>query len=185
VSVIEIEGLGKDFRVGFWKRRVVHALSGLNLRIEKGEVFGFLGPNGAGKTTTLKILLHLLRPTAGTACVLGEPAHSVEVRRRVGYLPENPYFYDYLSAEELLEYVGRLFGMRQPALRRKTIALLDKVGLGQSRKVQLRKFSKGMVQRIGIAQALINDPELVFLDEPMCGLDPLGRREVREVIGQL
>jgi ABC-2 type transport system ATP-binding protein len=185
MAVIEIDTLTKDFRVGFWRKRPVRALADLSLQVERGEIFGFLGPNGAGKTTTLKILMALLRPTSGEARILGEPVHSVEMRRRIGYLPENPYFYDYLTAEELLTYAGSLFGIRQPALGRKVADLLEKVGLADSRRLQLRKFSKGMVQRIGVAQAVINDPEVVFLDEPMSGLDPLGRREVRQVIAGL
>jgi ABC-2 type transport system ATP-binding protein len=185
MRVIEIEGLTKDFQVGFWKKRQVRALDSLTLHIEEGEVFGFLGPNGAGKTTTLKLLMNLLHPTTGSARILGEPVDSVEMRRQIGYLPENPYFYDYLTARELLTYVGRLFGLREPALRTKVDQLLRDVGLSDAAGVQLRKFSKGMVQRIGIAQAIINDPRVVFLDEPMSGLDPLGRREVRQVIGSL
>jgi ABC-2 type transport system ATP-binding protein len=185
MAIIEIEKLTKDFQVGFWKKHPVRALDHLNLCVEKGEVFGFLGPNGAGKTTTLKLLMDLIRPTEGSARVLGEPVTSVSMRRRIGYLPENPYFYDYLTAEELLLYVGRLFGLRQPALGGKVRALLEKVGLQNAGKLQLRKFSKGMIQRIGLAQAMINDPEVVFLDEPMSGLDPLGRREVRQAIMSL
>jgi ABC-2 type transport system ATP-binding protein len=185
MSVIAIEQLTKDFKVGFWKKRPVRALDMLNLTVEKGEVFGFLGPNGAGKTTTLKILMNLLRPTAGSALILGERTDSVPMRRRIGYLPENPYFYDYLTAEELLNYAGRLFGLAGPELGKRVNTLLESVGLQQFRKLQLRKFSKGMIQRIGIAQAIINDPEVVFLDEPMSGLDPLGRREVRQVIAGL
>ena len=185
MAIIEIENLTKDFQVGFWKKHPVRALDHLNLYVEKGEVFGFLGPNGAGKTTTLKLLMDLIRPTEGSARVLGEPVTSVSMRRRIGYLPENPYFYDYLTAEELLLYVGRLFGLRQPALGGKVRALLEKVGLQNAGRLQLRKFSKGMIQRIGLAQALINDPEVVFLDEPMSGLDPLGRREVRQAIMSL
>ncbi len=183
--VIEIENLTKEFLVGFWRKHPVRALDNLTLRVGEGEVFGFLGPNGAGKTTTLKLLMGLLIPTSGCARILDEPVGSVSMRRRIGYLPENPYFYDYLTAEELLTYVGSLFGIRQPALRKKVDDLLERVGLSGSRNMQLRKFSKGMVQRIGIAQAIINDPAVVFLDEPMSGLDPLGRREVREVIGSL
>jgi ABC-2 type transport system ATP-binding protein len=182
MAIIEIDGLTKDFKVGFWKKRPVRALDHLNLSVAKGEVFGFLGPNGAGKTTTLKILMNLIRPTEGSARVIGEPVSSVSLRRRIGFLPENPYFYDYLTAEELLLYVGKLFGVRQPALGSKVSALLENVGLQDARKLQLRKFSKGMVQRIGLAQAMINDPEVIFLDEPMSGLDPLGRRDVRQTI---
>ena len=182
MAVIEIQELTKDFKVGFWKNHKVRALDRLSLSVEEGEVFGFLGPNGAGKTTTLKILMYLIRPTSGTARILGEPAGSVSLRRHIGFLPENPYFYDYLTAEELLTYVGKLFGIRRPALDRKVDSLLQKVGLESSRRLQLRKFSKGMIQRIGLAQAMINDPEVIFLDEPMSGLDPLGRREVRQAI---
>jgi len=185
MAVIEISNLTKDFRTGFWRKRPVRALSELSLEVGRGEVFGFLGPNGAGKTTTLKILMNLLRPTSGSARILGEPVDSVSMRGKIGYLPENPYFYDYLTPEELLTYLGRLFGMRQPELGRKVRGLLERVGLADARKLHLRKFSKGMVQRIGIAQAILNDPEVCFLDEPMSGLDPLGRREVREVIGSL
>jgi len=185
MAVIEIENLTKDFQVGFWKKRPVRAIDNLSLQVQRGEIFGFLGPNGAGKTTTLKILMNLLRPTSGGARILGEPAHSVPMRQRIGYLPENPYFYDYLTAEELLIYAGTLFGIKQPELDKKVSTLLERVGLSDSRKLQLRKFSKGMVQRIGVAQAIINDPEVVFLDEPMSGLDPLGRREVRQVIASL
>jgi len=185
MAVIEIKGLTKDFETGFWRKRPVRALESLCLQVEKGEVFGFLGPNGAGKTTTLKLLMNLLRPTAGSATILGEPIGSVTMRRRIGYLPENPYFYDYLTAEEFLLYVGRLFGLSWVESKRKVDLLLDSVGLAASRHLQLRKFSKGMLQRIGIAQAVLNDPEVVFLDEPMSGLDPLGRREVRLVISSL
>ncbi len=185
VPAIEIEDLTKDFLLGFWKKHPVRALHNLSLAVETGEVFGFLGPNGAGKTTTIKILMNLLRPTSGRARILGEPPDAVTMRRRIGYLPENPYFYDYLTAEELLNYVGRLFGIAQPALQRKVRDLLRKVGLGDSGRTQLRRFSKGMIQRMGIAQAMINDPEVMFLDEPMSGLDPLGRREVRQVIASL
>jgi ABC-2 type transport system ATP-binding protein len=185
MPVIEIENLTKDFQVGFWKKRPVRALDSLCLQVQKGEVFGFLGPNGAGKSTTLKILMHLLHATSGKAAILGKPTDSVPMHQFIGYLPENPYFYDYLTPEELLTYIGRLFGFRPPGLTRKVDELLKLVGLAGSRKLQLRKFSKGMVQRIGIAQAIINDPEVVFLDEPMSGLDPLGRMEVRQIITSL
>jgi ABC-2 type transport system ATP-binding protein len=185
MPVVEIENLTKDFAVGFWKKRSVRVLDNLCLEVNRGEIFGFLGPNGAGKSTTLKILMNLLNPTSGSARILGEPASSVSMHRIIGYLPENPYFYDYLTPVELLTYMGRLFGLRQPALSQKVNVLLENVGLIQARKQQLRKFSKGMVQRIGIAQAIINDPEIVFLDEPMSGLDPLGRMEVRRIITSL
>lgn len=185
MAVIEIENLTKDFYLGFWRKRPFRALDGISLAVEAGEVFGFLGPNGAGKTTTLKILMNLIRPTSGTARILGQSVDSVAMRRRIGYLPENPYFYDYLTANELLIYVGNLFGIRQPELHSKVDSLLQTVSLESARHTALGKFSKGMVQRIGIAQALINDPEVVFLDEPMSGLDPLGRREVREVVHTL
>jgi ABC-2 type transport system ATP-binding protein len=185
MPVVEIENLTKDFSVGFWKKHPVRALDNLSLEVQKGEIFGFLGPNGAGKSTTIKILMHLLHPTSGSARIMGEPVDSVTLHRAIGYLPENPYFYDYLSPVELLTYMGRLCGLSQPALAKKVDALLESVGLADVRKLQLRKFSKGMVQRVGIAQALINDPEVVFLDEPMSGLDPLGRLEVRRIIAHL
>jgi ABC-2 type transport system ATP-binding protein len=185
MPVVEIENLTKDFLVGFWKKRPVRALDNLNLEVHEGEIFGFLGPNGAGKSTTLKILMNLLHSTSGEARILGRSVDSVSMHQKIGYLPENPYFYDYLTPEELLTYVGRLFGFRQPELSGKVDSLLENVGLAEARSVQLRKFSKGMVQRIGIAQAIINDPEVVFLDEPMSGLDPLGRMEVRRIITTL
>ena len=182
---IRTEGLTKDYPVGFWRRRPYRALDHLTLDIAAGQVFGFLGPNGAGKTTTLKLLLQLIFPTAGRAEILGRLAGDVAVRRRIGYLPENPYFYDHLTAEELLDYFARLFALPAADRRRRIAALLDEVGLGAERRMQLRKFSKGMLQRVGIAQALINEPELVFLDEPMSGLDPIGRRDVRALILRL
>jgi ABC-2 type transport system ATP-binding protein len=182
---IRIEALTKDYAVGFWRRRPYRALDALTLDIDSGEVFGFLGPNGAGKTTTLKLLMQLIFPTAGHAEILGRPAGDVAVRRRIGFLPENPSFYDYLTAEELLSYFARLFGYAGGERSRRVSSLLDRVGIGAERRLQLRKFSKGMIQRVGIAQALLNDPEVVFLDEPMSGLDPLGRRDVRSLILEL
>ena len=176
---IRAEGLTKDFSIGFWRPRPYRALDSLDLEIARGETFGFLGPNGAGKTTTLKLLMQLIYPTSGRAEILGRPVGDVDVKRRIGYLPESPYFYDHLTAEELLTYFASLFGYRGPERRRRVSALLDEVGIAGERRLQLRKFSKGMLQRVGIAQALINDPEVVFLDEPMSGLDPLGRRDVR------
>jgi ABC-2 type transport system ATP-binding protein len=148
-------------------------------------VFGFLGPNGAGKTTTLKLLMQLIYPTAGRAEILGRPVGDVATRARIGFLPENPYFYDYLTAEELLTYFAQLFGLPAAERKRRVDTLLDRVQIGRERRFQLRKFSKGMIQRVGIAQALLNDPEVVFLDEPMSGLDPLGRRDVRSLILEL
>lgn len=182
---IATEELTKDFAVGFWRRRPYCALAKLTLSVEQGEVFGFLGPNGAGKTTTLKLLLQLVFPTSGRAEILGKPAGDVDVKRRIGYLPESPYFYDYLTAEELLMYFAALTGYHGIERTRRVASLLDEVGIGAERRLQLRKFSKGMLQRVGIAQAILNDPEVVFLDEPMSGLDPLGRREVRNLILRL
>jgi len=177
--------LTKDFAVGFWRKRPYRALDRLTLDVEAGEVFGFLGPNGAGKTTTLKLLMQLVYPTSGTADLLGKPVGDLSVKRRIGFLPENPYFYDHLTAEELLAYFAALFGYRGAERRRRAGQLLDEVGVGAERRLQLRKFSKGMLQRVGIAQALVNDPELVIFDEPMSGLDPLGRRDVRTLILKL
>jgi ABC-2 type transport system ATP-binding protein len=184
-AAIRVEELTKDYAVGFWRKRPYRALDRLSLQIEQGEVFGFLGPNGAGKTTTLKLLMQLIFPTSGHAEILGKPVGDVETRRRIGYLPENPYFYDYLTAEELLTYFARLFGYQPPERNTRVAALLDRAGIGAERRLQLRKFSKGMIQRVGIAQALLNDPEVIFLDEPMSGLDPLGRRDVRSLILEL
>src|SRR4051795_6099086 len=177
--------LTKDYAVGFWRKRPYRALDRLTLEVEAGEVFGFLGPNGAGKTTTLKLLMQLVFPTSGRAELFGRPLGDFAVKRRIGYLPENPYFYDYLTAEELLQYFAALFGYRRAECRARATRLLDDVGIAGERRLQLRKFSKGMLQRVGIAQALINDPDLVIFDEPMSGLDPLGRREVRALILRL
>jgi ABC-2 type transport system ATP-binding protein len=182
MSAIEISGLTKDYAVGFWRKRPWRALDGLSLTVERGEVFGFLGPNGAGKTTTLKILNRLIFPTVGSARILGAPVEHVETFRNVGYLPENPYFYDYLTAEEMLDYFGRFFPMAPEERRRRTDEVLERVGLTEFRRVALRKYSKGMLQRAGIAQAMLHDPEVVLLDEPMSGLDPVGRRDVRNLI---
>ena len=184
--IIEIENLSKDYEVGFWKKKKVRALDGLNLQVESGQIFGFLGGNGAGKTTTIKILMSLMFPTTGTARILGRDISDVKMHSRIGYCPENPYFYDYLKARELMNYFGELFGMDTAQRNRKTEELLTKVGLEEKDwNKQLRKFSKGMLQRVGLAQSLINEPEIVFLDEPMSGLDPIGRREIRELIAEL
>lgn len=174
-----------DYQTGFWRKRPVRCLEDLTLTVNQGEVFGFLGHNGAGKTTTLKILMRIIYPTSGTASILGRPLDDIEMRKRIGFLPETPYFYDYLTGTELLEYFGRLGGL-EPDLRKKRIAeTLELVGMTEAANRQLRRYSKGMLQRIGIAQALVTDPEVVFLDEPMSGLDPIGRREVRNIIAGL
>jgi ABC-2 type transport system ATP-binding protein len=181
--VIEITGLTKDYQVGFLRKKTVRALDHLSLNVHRGEIFGFLGPNGAGKTTTLKLLMGLIFPTHGQARILGHSIETVQTRTRIGYLPENPYFYDYLSGRELLNYTAALFGLSRSQSRRRTEELLLAVGLdAQGADRQLRKYSKGMLQRVGIAQALVNDPEIVFMDEPMSGLDPVGRREVRDLM---
>jgi ABC-2 type transport system ATP-binding protein len=185
-KIIEIENLSKDYEKGFFVKKKIRALDDLNLTVEGGQIFGFLGGNGAGKTTTIKILMSLIFPTTGRAKILGEDISNVKMRARIGYCPENPYFYDYLKASELMNYFGELFGFDFATRKRKTEELLTKVGLDEKDwNRQLRKFSKGMLQRVGLAQALINEPEIVFLDEPMSGLDPIGRRQVRELIAEL
>jgi len=186
MPAIELNNLTKDYEVGFWRKRKVRALDGLSLTVESGQIFGFLGANGAGKTTTLKLLMGLIYPTAGSARILGQDIADVSMHKQIGYLPENPYFYDYLSPREFLDYCGQLFGLGKSERTRRTEALLTRVNLdSKSWNRQLRKLSKGMLQRVGLAQALINDPEIVFLDEPMSGLDPVGRREVRDLIASL
>jgi ABC-2 type transport system ATP-binding protein len=186
MSVVEIENLSKDYELGFLRKRKVRALDNLSLTVEQGEIFGFLGANGAGKTTTLKLLMRLTFPTEGTARILGLDINNVSMHQRIGYLPENPYFYDYLTAREFLEYCAELFGFSSVTRRERATDLLRSVHLEEKAwNTQLRKFSKGMLQRVGLAQALINDPEVVFLDEPMSGLDPIGRREVRDLIASL
>lgn len=186
MSVVEIDNLTKDYDVGFWRKRKVRALDGLSLTLNRGEIFGFLGANGAGKTTTLKLLMRLIFPTSGHAQILGHDIADVAMHSQIGYLPENPYFYDYLTAREFLEYCGQLFGYQTSERRKRATDLLTRVSLDEkSWSVQLRKFSKGMLQRVGLAQALVNDPEVIFLDEPMSGLDPVGRREVRDLIAGL
>jgi len=186
MPVVEIENLTKDYEVGFWRKRKVRALDGLSLNVEAGQIFGFLGANGAGKTTTLKLLMRLIFPTAGRASILGQDISDISMHQRIGYLPENPYFYDYLTPREFLDYSGQLFGLDSATRKRRAEELLTRVHLDQkSWGRQLRKLSKGMLQRVGLAQALVNDPEIVFLDEPMSGLDPVGRREVRDLIASL
>ena len=181
MTPIRTDGLTKEFRLGLGRQRVV-ALDRLNLEVHQGEIFGFLGHNGAGKTTTIKLLLGLLAPTAGQAWILDRPIEDVTIKQQVGFLPEAPYFYEYLTAEEFLTFYGQLFGLGGAPLTKKVEELLEMVALTDVRRLQLRKFSKGMLQRIGLAQALINDPALVVLDEPMSGLDPIGRRDVRDII---
>jgi ABC-2 type transport system ATP-binding protein len=179
---VDIRGVEKSFRIGHLRPTFRRALEPLTFSIHRGEIFGYLGPNGSGKTTTLKILLGLLFPDGGTATILGHPLESRAWRYRAGYLPEHPYLYDYLTAAEYLDYAGRLFGMKTADRRARARDMLRLVGLEESAHLPLRRYSKGMTQRVGLAQALVNDPEIVFLDEPMSGLDPLGRRLVRRII---
>jgi ABC-2 type transport system ATP-binding protein len=185
MSAIEILGLEKTYSVGFWRKRPKRALHPLNLTVEDGEIFGFLGPNGAGKTTTLKLLMGLVFPTAGSARILGRDWTDPQVKAQIGFLPEQPYFYDYLTAHELLEYYGQLSGVPAKQRKQRVEQVLQQVGLRDVQGVQLRKFSKGMLQRVGIGQAILHNPKLVFFDEPMSGLDPMGRREVRDLMAQL
>ena len=183
-AVIRAVDLAKTFRLGFWRKRV-EAVRGMTFEVRRGEVFGFLGPNGAGKTTTLKMLMGLIFPTRGRAEVLGEPVPSARARRRLGYLPETPYFYEYLTPGEFLDFAGTLCDVPARTRKRRASELIARVGLAHAVGRPLRKFSKGMLQRIGIAQALMGDPELVVLDEPMTGLDPIGRKEIRDLILEL
>jgi ABC-2 type transport system ATP-binding protein len=178
--MIEVRDLSKWFRGAGGER--VTAVDAVRFTVRPGEVFGLLGPNGAGKTTTLKLLMGIIFPTSGSAQILGRHFHDPEVKRQIGFLPEQPYFYDYLSAPELLNYYAQLSGVSAEDRRRRIPALLERVGLADVGKKQLRKFSKGMLQRVGIAQAIVHEPKIVFLDEPMSGLDPIGRREIRELI---
>lgn len=181
---VETVDLHKSYRTGFWLNQTVTSLQGCSLKVRQGETFGVLGPNGAGKTTLLKILLGIVRPTAGSGTLLGRPLGDRAVRQYVGYLPENPYFYDTLTAWEFLTYIASLFDLREPDRSHRIVQLLDWVGLPQAaaRRKLLRQYSKGMLQRVGMAQALVGNPEVVFLDEPMSGLDPLGRYQMREII---
>ncbi len=182
MPVILTEKLTKDYLTGFWTKRPRRSLDSLDLEVHENEVFGFLGPNGAGKTTTLKLLMNLVFPTSGKAYILGRPVDDTRMHRQIGFLPEQPYFYDYLTAGEALGYYARLFGVTG---RARIERCLERVGLPEARDTQLRKFSKGMLQRFGLAQAIVHDPQVVFLDEPMSGLDPVGRREVRNLILEL
>jgi ABC-2 type transport system ATP-binding protein len=185
MAAIEILDLEKTYHVGFWRKRPKLALRPLRLTIEEGEVFGFLGPNGAGKTTTLKLLMGLATPTSGTARILGMDFDDPQVKAQIGFLPEQPYFYDYLTAQELLTYYAELSGVPAKDRSKRVAEMLERFGLKDAGRLQLRKFSKGMLQRVGLAQAILHDPKVVFLDEPMSGLDPMGRREVREMIQRM
>ena len=184
MNAIEAINISKEFKRGIGYKKV-RALEDLNLEIHKGEVFGFLGPNGAGKSTTIKILMDLIHPNGGSASILGKDIRSVEARRSVGYLPESPYFYDYLSAEELLWFGGRAAGLTKRAIAERSEMLIDKVSLREARTRHIRTFSKGMLQRAGLALALIHDPDVVILDEPMSGLDPIGRKMVGDLLVEL
>lgn len=185
MPAIEILGFQKNYTVGFWRKQQKTGLKPLHLSVEENEIFGFLGPNGAGKTTTLKLLVGLIFPTEGAAKILGKDWRDPEVKRMIGFQPEQPYFYDHLSAPELLEYYARLSGMSTSGIRRRIVEVLERVRLSDVGKLQLRKFSKGMLQRVGIAQAILHDPQVIILDEPMSGLDPVGRREVKDLIGSM
>jgi len=182
--VLRADDLAKTFRLGFFRKRV-DAVRGVSFSVHRGEIFGFLGPNGAGKTTTLKMLMGLIFPSRGRAEILGRAVPDRQAKRRVGYLPETPYFYEYLTPEEFLDFAGALCDLPAAARRKRADALLARVGLDHARGRPLRKFSKGMLQRIGIAQALMGDPEVIVLDEPMTGLDPLGRKDIRDLILEL
>ena len=181
---IDVRDLKKTYKTPF-RRKKVEALRGVTFAVQRGHIFGFVGPNGAGKTTTIRTLMGLIRPSSGAAMLLGQPIPSRAARSKVGFLPESPYFYDYLTIGELLDLTGRLFGMPAPQRRKRAASLIERVGLARAQGQNLKKFSKGMLQRAGLAQALMNDPELVVLDEPMSGLDPIGRKEVRDLIVEL
>ncbi|QDU95439.1 ABC transporter ATP-binding protein [Lignipirellula cremea] len=182
--VIETQNLSKDYR-DFWGRQKVRALKSLDLEVRRGEIFGLLGPNGSGKSTTIKLLLGLLFPTGGRALIFGEEATEVRKNERIGYLPEESYLYKFLNAEETLDFYGRLFDMPAKVRRERTAQLIEQMNLTWAKKRQLKEYSKGMTRRIGLAQALINDPELVLLDEPTSGLDPIGTREMKDIIIKL
>jgi ABC-2 type transport system ATP-binding protein len=185
MAAIEILGLAKTYQVGFWRKRPKCVLRPLDLQVEEGEIFGFLGPNGAGKTTTLKMLMGLVYPSAGSARILGSEINDPRMKAQIGFLPEQPYFYDYLTAVELLEYYAQLSGVDAKERKRRVSEVLLRVGLPNVSGMQLRKFSKGMLQRVGIAQAILHNPRVLFFDEPMSGLDPIGRREVRDLMEEL
>ena len=190
--VIDLKGVGKRFNLVELERllegrprdvfRHIEAVSDVSLRIDGGQVYGFLGPNGAGKTTTIKMCMDLIRPSTGSIALFGRDPRDPAVKHRVGYLPEHPYFYDYLKPQEILDYFGRLFGLDRRTRKRRIAVLLDRVGLTHAKNRALRKFSKGMLQRLGVAQALINEPDLLVFDEPLSGLDPMGRKDIRDII---
>jgi ABC-2 type transport system ATP-binding protein len=182
---IDIENLTKDYPYGFLQLKTKRSLEGLTMQVQTGEVFGFLGPNGAGKSTTIKLLMRLIFPTAGSARILGRPISDIGMHKDIGYLPEQPYFYDYLTASEVLDYFARFHDFGAAERRERVERMLKKVGLESAGRIQLRKYSKGMLQRVGLAQAILHDPQVVVLDEPMSGLDPVGRREVRDIILEL
>jgi len=182
---IETTNLTKEYPTGFLHLKAKRSLANLSVQVEEGEAFGFLGPNGAGKSTTIKLLMGIIFPTSGNAKILGRPITDVEMHKDIGYLPEQPYFYDYLTAAELLDYFARFYKMNAAERKIRVAKMLKKVGLETARKIQLRKYSKGMLQRVGLAQAILHDPKVVILDEPMSGLDPIGRREVRDIILEL
>jgi len=184
-AAIETQNLTKEYPHGFLHLKRKTSLENLTMQVEDGEVFGFLGPNGAGKSTTIKLLMGIIFPTAGSAQILGKPVNEVSMHRDIGYLPEQPYFYDYLTAAEVLDYFARFHGFSATERKERVQKMLQKVGLETAGKIQLRKFSKGMLQRVGLAQAIVHDPKLLILDEPMSGLDPVGRREVRDIILEL
>jgi len=183
-AVLRTKHLAKTFALGFFRKKV-HAIRDVSFEVEPGQIFGLLGPNGAGKTTTIKVLLGLIRPSSGEAELLGRKVGDLEAKRRLGYLPESPYFYDYLTGRELLVFMAKLHVMSRKEARRRASKLLEQVGLDHAADMALRRYSKGMLQRVGIGQALINDPELVILDEPLTGLDPLGRKDLRTLIADL
>ncbi len=184
MNAIEIAGLSKSFRVGFWRKKI-RAVRHVELSIKRGEIFGLIGPNGSGKTTTFKMVTGLMTPDTGQIRIHGHDAASIEARRHIGFLPENPYFYEHLKVPELLQFYGQLHGLPSTTIKSRTKDLIELVGLGHAVNRPIKRFSKGMRQRAGLAQALMNDPEIVILDEPQSGLDPMGRRDVRELIHSL
>ncbi len=180
-TIIQVRGLQKTFRIGFFRKRV-DAVRGIDFEVKQGGIFGLLGPNGAGKTTTIKMMLRLIFPSAGDIRIFGRPPGDPEATRRIGYMPENPYIYQYLRPAEFLDLCGRLVGMESQAREKRSAELIEQVGLSHAADRPIGKFSKGMMQRIGLAQALLHDPELLILDEPMSGLDPIGRKQVRDLL---